>query len=180
VEFRILGPLEASRAGETLDLGGPKQRALLALLLLGPNRVVPRDTLIAALWDDAPPDTARKALQVYVSGLRKAIGKERLVTRSPGYLLRVEAGELDLDRFEHLRSEGELDEALALWRGAPLADFARERFAQSEIARLEELRLAVLEERIERGLAEGRHRELVPELDALAGEHPLRERIRAQ
>ena len=180
MEFRILGPLEASRAGETLDLGGPKQRALLALLLLGPNRVVPRDTLIAALWDDAPPDTARKALQVYVSGLRKAIGKERLVTRSPGYLLRVEAGELDLDRFEHLRSEGELDEALALWRGAPLADFARERFAQSEIARLEELRLAVLEERIERGLAEGRHRELVPELDALAGEHPLRERIRAQ
>jgi predicted ATPase/DNA-binding SARP family transcriptional activator len=180
MDFRILGPLEVSSGEGPLDLGGRKHRALLALLLLNANRVVPVDSLVAALWDDEPPDSARKALQVYVSQVRKTIGKDRIATRPPGYLLHVERDELDLERFERLRAEGELDEALALWRGPPLSDFADDRFAQGERARLDELRLATLEERIERDLAAGRHRDLIGELDALSAEHPLRERLRAQ
>jgi predicted ATPase/DNA-binding SARP family transcriptional activator len=180
MEFRILGPLEVSSDATTLDLGGPKQRALLALLVLEANRVVPRDRLIAALWEEEPPETARKALQVYVSKLRKLLDSDRVVTKPPGYLLRVDPGELDLDRFELLRKEGRLDEALALWRGSPLSEFAYERFAQPEITRLEELRVSSLEERIERDLAEGRHLELVGELDVLVNEYPLRERLRSQ
>jgi predicted ATPase/DNA-binding SARP family transcriptional activator len=180
MEFRILGPLEVSSGDESLDLGGPKQRALLALLLLSPNRVVPVDSLVAGLWDDEPPDSARKALQIYVSQLRKTLGRERIATQSPGYRLRVEDGELDLDRFERLRAEGALDEALALWRGPPLADFVEDRFSQGERARLEELRLATVEERIDRDLAAGRHAELIGELDALTAEHPLREGLRAR
>ena len=180
MDFRILGPLEVSADERALDLGGPKQRALLALLILEANRVVSRDRLIESLWDKQPPESARKALQVYVSQLRKVLGQERLVTRAPGYLLQVDPDELDLDRFQRLREEGKLDEALSLWRGPPLSDFARDRFAQGEIARLEELRLAALEERVERDLSEGRHHELVGELDALAKDHPRRERLRAQ
>src|SRR3989440_2723152 len=180
MEFRILGPLEVISDGRALGLGGHKQRTLLALLLLQANRVVSSDRLIDALWEEEPPGTAQKALQVHVSQLRKALGRERLETKAPGYLLRVERDELDLARFERLRDEGKLDEALALWRGPPLADFAYQRFAEAEIARLEELRLACVEERVERDLARGRHAELVGELDALAREHPLRERLRAQ
>ena len=180
MDFRILGPLEVSSEEGPLDLGGRKQRAVIALLLLNPNRVVPVDSLVAALWDDEPPDSARKALQVYVSQVRKTLGKERIATQPPGYLLHVAEGELDLERFEHLRAEGALDEALALWRGPPLSDFAEDRFAQGERARLEELRLATVEERIERDLAAGRHHEVIGELDALSNEHPLRERLRAQ
>src|SRR5919109_4501365 len=120
MDFRILGPLEVWADGERLELGGQKQRALLAMLLLDANRVVSRDRLIEALWEDEPPETALKALQVYVSQLRKLLGKERLVTRTPGYLLRVEPDELDLTRFEHLAEIGRPDEALALWRGPPL------------------------------------------------------------
>jgi DNA-binding SARP family transcriptional activator len=180
MDFRILGPLEALSDGRALDVGGHKQRALLALLLLEANQVVSRDRLIDALWEEDPPETAHKALQVYVSQLRKLLGKERLQRQTPGYRLRVEPDELDLTQFHRLRAEGRLDEALALWRGSPLADLANERFAQPEIARLEELRLACLEERGERELARGRHAELVGELEALVRQHPLRERLRGQ
>jgi DNA-binding SARP family transcriptional activator len=180
MEFRILGPLEVrAESGRTLDLAG-KQRTLLALLLLNANEAVSTDRLIDDLWDGKPPETAGKALQVYVSQLRKLLGKDRLQTRSPGYLLRVDRDELDADRFQRLHQEGKLQEALALWRGSPLSDFADQRFAQTEIARLEELRLTVLEERIDHDLAAGRHADLVGELEALVAENPLRERLRAQ
>src|SRR4051794_4224262 len=180
MEFRILGPLEVLSDGRPLDLGGQKPRALLALLLLEANRVVPRDALIDALWDESPPETARKALQVHVSQLRKALGRERLQTAEPGYRLCVEPGELDLDRFRGLEDEGRLDDALALWRGAPLADLGEQRFARAAAARLAELRLACLEERADRALAAGRHAELAGELEALVTANPLRERLRAQ
>jgi eukaryotic-like serine/threonine-protein kinase len=178
MEFRILGPLEVLSDGRALDLGGQKQRALLALLLLEANRPVSRDRLIDALWEEEPTATARKAIQVYVSQLRKLLGKERLLTRAPGYLLHTEADELDLARFQRLQAEGKLHDALALWRSPALAEFAQQRFAQTEIARLEELRLACLEERLDADLAEGRQAELVGELEALVRDYPLRERLR--
>jgi predicted ATPase/DNA-binding SARP family transcriptional activator len=180
MEFRILGPLEVLSDGRVLDPGGHKPRALLALLLLEANRVVSSDRLIEALWEAEPPETARKALQVYVAHLRKLLGRERLQTRAPGYLLRVEADELDLARFQRLREAGRPKDAISLWRGPPLAEFAYERFARAEISRLEELRVVCLEERIEQDLALGRHTELVGELEALVHEHPLRERLRMQ
>ena len=181
MEFRILGPLEIRSSGQLLGVGAHKQRVLLAALLLEANRVVSSDRLIEALWEEQPPPTAVKALQLYVSHLRQLLGKERLVTKAPGYLLRVGADdELDLERFERLREQGRLRDALALWRGAPLADLAYDRFAQDEIARLEELRLVCLEERVEQDLAAGRDAELVGELEALVKEHPFRERLRAQ
>jgi DNA-binding SARP family transcriptional activator len=180
MEFRILGPLEVLEDGCALDLGGWKQRALLAVLLVEANRVVSTDCLIDALWEEEPTETAQKALQVYISQLRKLLGRERLQTKAPGYLLRVEEEELDLERFQHLRGQGRNAEALALWRGPPLAEFARQRFAQSEIARVEELRLACLEDRIEADLASGRHAELVGELDALVRKHPLRQHLGIQ
>src|SRR3954462_461980 len=119
MEFRILGPLEVLANGRALDLGGPKQRALLALLLLEANRVVPRDRLIDALWDESPPEPARTPSQVNASQLRKALGRERLETADPGYRLRVDGDELDLARFRSLEAEGRLDEGRARWRGAP-------------------------------------------------------------
>jgi DNA-binding SARP family transcriptional activator/class 3 adenylate cyclase len=180
MEFRILGPLEVLSDGRALELGGRKQRALLAVLLLQANRVVSSDRLIDSLWEEEPPEAGRKALQVYVFQLRKLIGRERIETRTPGYLLRVQEGELDLERFACLVEAGERKEALALWRGPPLSDFAYEPFAQSEIARLEELRLACLQERIESDLASGRDAALIGELETLVKEHPLRERLRAQ
>ena len=183
MEFRILGPLDAIEEGRALELGGAKQRALLAVLLLNANRVVSSDLLVESLWESQQPEKAQKALHVLVSQLRKTVGGERIVTRPPGYLLCVEEGELDLDRFQRLVAEGgveQLTAALALWRGPPLAEFAYERFAQPEIARLEELRLATLEQRIEADLELGRHAELVGELESLVQEHPLRERLRAQ
>ncbi|MGI8480347.1 MAG: BTAD domain-containing putative transcriptional regulator, partial [Gaiellaceae bacterium] len=180
MEFRILGPLEVLENGRQVDLGGAKQRALLAVLLLHANEVVSTDRLIDALWEEDAPETGRKALQVYVSQLRKALGKERIATRSPGYRLQVERDELDLARFQRLLEEGKPREALSLWRGPPLADFAFERFAHSEIARLEDLRLAGLEDRIEADLGIGRHAALVGELEAIVRQHPLRERLRAQ
>jgi DNA-binding SARP family transcriptional activator len=180
MEFRILGPLEVLSDRHAVDLGGAKQRALLAALLLDANNVVSRDRLVGALWEDDPPETAPKALQVYVSGLRKVLGKERLQTKAHGYVVEVKPGELDLDRFRELRESGRLADALALWRGPPLADFAGSRFARTEIARLEDLRLACLEARIDRDLSEGRDAELTGELEALVAEHPLRERLRGQ
>ena len=180
MEFRILGPLEVVSNGEVIDLGGQKQRTLLAVLLLHANEVVSSDRLIEALWQDEPADTAKKAVQVYVSQLRKLLGRERLQTKAPGYLLRVDEGELDLARFRTLRAEERPHEALSIWRGPPLGDFTYQRFAQAEIARLEEQRLACLEERIERDLAAGLHADLAGELEELVADSPLRERLRGQ
>lgn len=180
MEFRILGPLEVLEDGHPLPIGGHKQRALLVCLLLEANRVVSRDRLLEVLWEGEPPETGGKALQVYVSQLRKLLGRERVETQAPGYRLRLEEGELDLERFQRLRAQGKFAQALALWRGPPLAELAYRRFAQAEIARLEELRLTCLEERIDQDLAQGRHGELVGELEALVREHPLRERLRSR
>ena len=192
-EFRVLGPVEASVDGKPIALPAAKPRALLAALLLDRNRVVPVSRLIDDLWGEVPPETAMKALQGYVSQLRKAIGPERLLTRPPGYELRVEDGELDLDRFERLAREGRellasgdskaaakrLGEALDLWRGPPLVEFS-EPFARDAGARLQDERLAALEERIDADLALGHHARLVPELERLVAQEPLRERPRAQ
>ena len=180
VRIGILGPLEiANDDGSPVELTAGQQRALLAVLVLNRNEVVSVDRLIDALWGEQPPGTAVKALQGYVSQLRKAIGEERLVTRAPGYMLRVEADELDAARFEQLAPEDPAA-ALTLWRGPALAEFAYAEFARAEIERLEELRLACLEARIDRDLESGKHRELVGELHRLADEHPLREHFRAQ
>jgi DNA-binding SARP family transcriptional activator len=192
VQFRILGPLEVTDADATVPLGGPRQRALLASLLLRPNEVVPRDRLIDDVWGDDPPGSARKIVQLYVSALRKAFDPERriLLTQAPGYRLAVEPEQLDAVRFERLVAEARrrapaeraalLREALSLWRGPALADLVGEPFAQAEIARLEELRLAALEDRIAAELECGRVSELVPELEALVTANPLRERLRAR
>jgi DNA-binding SARP family transcriptional activator len=190
MEYRILGPIEVVDEDRRVALGGPKQRALLALLLLHANEVVSTDELIDRLWGERPPATASKVVQVQIWRLRKALGGDVLATRAPGYVLSVDGDELDLTRFERLVAEArgaepataaaKLREALSLWRGAPLADLAYEDFAAAEVARLEELRLVALEERIEADLALGRHAELVPELEALAAEHPLQERLRGQ
>ena len=201
MEFRVLGPLEVDRGGEPLALGPAKQRALLAVLLVHANEVVSSDRLIEELWPE-PPETAANALQVYVHKLRKALdpGRPRgapnqlLITRAPGYMLRVEPDELDADRFERLLDGGRaaakvpdpataaasLRQALDLWRGPALADFVYDPFAQAEIARLEELRLDAIEDRIEADLALGRSADLVSELEVLVIDNPLRERLRGQ
>src|SRR5262245_23413891 len=189
MEYRVLGSLEVLRGDGPLPLGGPKQRALLALLLVNANRVVARDRLIDELWGESPPDTAVKTTQVYVSRLRKLLPDGALATRSPGYLLAVEPAELDSSRFEQLVTDARgavpvqasrlLREALDLWRGPALVEF-EEPFAQAEGGRLDDLRLAALEERIAADLALDRHPELVGELEALIGEQPHRERLRAQ
>ncbi len=192
MEFRILGPLEVWDEGCEVSLGGRKPRALLALLLLHCNEVVSADRLIDELWGEDSPDRATAALRVNVSRLRKGLAQDVLTTRSPGYVIRVEPDDLDLQRFERLVDEGRsllarglapdaserLREALSLWRGPALADFAYEDFAQAAIARLEEIRLAAVELRIDADLALGRHDELVGELEALVAEQPLRERLR--
>ena len=196
LEFRVLGPLEAHAEEGSLRLGGAKQRALLAILLLHANEVVSSDRLIEELWDGEAPDSAAKALQVHVSQLRKILDRKRgvLVTQSPGYMLKVELEGLDLARFERLTAEGRrlldvgdpagaataLSEALALWRGPALADLAYASFAQSEIARMEELRLAAFEDWIEAELECGRHTAVVGELERFVAEQPLRERPRGQ
>jgi len=194
MEFRILGPLEVWDDDGEVSLGGHKPRALLALLLLQSNQVVPADRLIDELWGEDSPEGAAAALRVNVSRLRKTLPKGVLTTRSPGYLVRVDGDELDLGRFERLVEEGRsllargLAEdaaerfryALSLWRGPALADFAYENFAQATIARLEEIRLGAVELRIDADLALGRHDELAGELEALIAEHPLRERLRGQ
>jgi DNA-binding SARP family transcriptional activator len=173
-----------------VELGGQRQRSLLALLLLNANRVVSTDALIDALWGEQPPKTAATSLQNGVSQLRKLLGAGALGTRPPGYVLHAAPAQLDLAAFEHLleRSRGEapasraktLREALALWRGKPLADLAYEAFAQQEIRRLEERRLVALEERVEADLATGRHAEVIPELEGLVEQYPLRERLAGQ
>jgi DNA-binding SARP family transcriptional activator/tetratricopeptide (TPR) repeat protein len=190
MEFRVLGPLEVAEQDRLLALGALKQRSLLAVLLLHANDVVSVERLVDEVWGESPPATVAKSVQVYVSRLRKQLGDGRLVTRAPGYLLRVDPSELDLARFELLVTEaGDADpaaaarrlrEALALWRGPALADLAYEPFAQPHIRRLEELRLLAVEQRIEADLAIGRHAELAGELEALVAADPLRERLRGQ
>jgi YVTN family beta-propeller protein len=189
MEFGVLGPLEALDGGQPLSLGSGRQRALLALLLVHANEALPVDRIIDDLWE-RPPPTAAKIVQGYVSRLRKSLGDDRIVTHPAGYLLRVEPGELDVDRVETLRAQARqadpavaaslLREALALWRGEPLADVAYSAFAQPEIGRLEELRLALLEDRIDADLALGSHADLLPELESLVARYPLQERLRAQ
>jgi DNA-binding SARP family transcriptional activator len=194
VQFRILGPLEVSERDGPRPLGGAKQRAVLAILLLHRGEVLSGERLIEELWGEHAPATAAKVLQAYISRLRKAIGGDVLLTRGRGYVLSAAAGEVDLDEFERLAADGHaalaaddaasaaarLREALGLWRGPPLSDFTYEAFAQGEIARLEQARTAALEERIDADLALGRHDLLVPELEQLAREYPLRERLCAQ
>src|SRR5947209_14274085 len=193
MDFRILGPLEADDGAAALALGPPRQRALLARLLLEAGRTVPLDRLLDDLWGDDPPETAVKMVQIYVSHLRKVLPDGMLRTHGRGYVLALDAATLDLDRFAQLREAGRaalargepvgagarLRDALALWRGPALAEFA-EPFAGPESARLDELRLACFEERIEADLAAGAHPDLVPELEAHIARHPLRERPRRQ
>jgi len=194
MDYRILGPLEVRAGGRQVPLRGARQRQLLAVLLLHANEIVSSDRLIDELWQGDPPPTAGKIVQNSVSQLRKLLEPDLLVTRSPGYLLRVEPEELDADRFERMVEEArgdlaggtaseaavQLRDAVGLWRGPALADFSDAPFARAESARLEELRLAATEDRIEADLATGRHAELVAELEALVAQHPLRERLRAQ
>ena len=196
MDFHILGPLEALDGGQPVALGGSKLRAVLALLLLHPNETLSSDRLIDELWGDEPPATAAKTLQVHVSRLRKALAgaADIVVTSHAGYQLQIDPEQLDANRFERLLAEGRaeltaqrperalaaLDEALALWRGPPLADLAYEHFAQAEIGRLEDLRVAASEQLIEAKLTLGRHAEVVGQLEALIAEHPYRERLRAQ
>jgi YVTN family beta-propeller protein len=194
VEFRILGAFEVAQDGQPLALGGAQQRSVLALLVLHRGEVLSTDRLVDELWGERAPATAHKTVQVYVWNLRRALGDGVIVTRGRGYVLIVQAPQVDVGRFEALVGEGRralgegdpgrasvlLGAALALWRGEPLADFAYEPFAQGEIARLEEARLAALEDRIEADLALGRHAALVAELEGLVAANPLRERLRGQ
>jgi predicted ATPase/DNA-binding SARP family transcriptional activator len=192
VEFGILGPLEVRAAGRAVPLGGSKPRALLALLLLHPNEPVSADALAVALWGEEAPARSTKTVHVHVSRLRKALGDPDALTTTPaGYRLHVRPHELDAERFRRLVDDGRgalaadepehagalLREALALWRGPPLADLAFAPFAQGAIAALQEERLVALETRLEAELRAGRHAELVPELQRLVAEHPLRERL---
>jgi DNA-binding SARP family transcriptional activator/DNA-binding beta-propeller fold protein YncE len=194
LRFKILGPLEVHEDGRVVPVRAGKLAALLTVLLLRRNEVVPADRLIEELWSGDAPATAPKTLQLYVSQLRKLLPAETLATRAAGYVLNVGPDEVDADEFEELLARGRealeageperaavtLRRALALWRGAPLADFTYDEFARGEIERLEELRLEALEERIDADLARGRHANVVGELEALVREHPLRERLCAQ
>jgi DNA-binding SARP family transcriptional activator/pimeloyl-ACP methyl ester carboxylesterase len=194
MDFQILGPLVVRDGDREVPLGGGKQRAFLALLLVNANQTVSIDRIVDDLWVGSPPETAPKMVQIYVSKLRKLLAPGKLLTRPPGYSLHLEPDELDLHRFEGLvaKASAALDaggaqeaadrlrEALALWRGPALAEFDSEPFAQPEGARLEELRVAALETRLEAELALGRHGFVVSELEALTARHPLREQLRAQ
>jgi YVTN family beta-propeller protein len=185
MEIRLLGLVEAFHDGHAISLGGAKPRALLAILALHANAPVSADRLIEGLWGDRPPATAPKLVQVLVSQLRKQLPADaEIVTRGRGYELRVDPDDVDALRFERLLTSGEdgshLAEALALWRGPPLDDLANEPFAAPEIRRLEDLWLRAREAAIDSGLAEGRHAEVLGELDELVGAHPLRERLHGQ
>jgi DNA-binding SARP family transcriptional activator len=203
VQFKVLGPLEVIDGGERLVLGGPKQRAVLAVLLLDANRVVPAAQIVERVWGEDAPERAANTLQVYISNLRKLLDPERraaesrLRTQPPGYELRVADDELDLLQFEHdvaaaraLTAAGRPAEAaerfrqaLALWRGEPLSDLAGEAFATSLTSltvRVAEQRVAALEDRIDADLAAGRHSDVISDLDDAIRDHPYRERLRAQ
>lgn len=194
LEFRILGPFEVVEKHRRIGLGGPRQRAVLAILLVHRGEPMSTDRLVHELWGEEAPASAVKTLQGYISHLRKAVGREVLVSRAGGYVLAVAAERVDAERFGALVSDARraratgdvagarrwLDEALALWRGEPLADFAFEPFARTEIVRLEEMRLGALEDRIDADLALGRHRAVASELEGLVARHPNRERLLGQ
>jgi predicted ATPase/DNA-binding SARP family transcriptional activator len=190
IEFRLLGPMEALKDGESVPLGGAKQRALLARLLLTPNEPVQVETLVEDLWGASAPASAAHSVQVYVSSLRKVIGKDLLLRTGGGYAVAVDAAQVDAARFEALVDQARragpgrraplLREALALWRGPALADFRYESFAQPAIAQLEEARFTALEDALEDELAAGGGALHLAELQALVAEHPLRERLRRQ
>ena len=201
MDFRILGPLEVLHEGRKVALVGSKQRALLTLLLLHANETLSTDRLVDELWGERPPANAAKTVQMQVSRLRKALAAGSgnssvgpVVTRERGYELTLDPDRLDSQCFERLVAEGRselvggnperavavLEEALSLWRGAPLAEVAYEPFAQRERSRLEDLRVAAWEQLIEAKLGLGRHAEVVTQLEALIGDHPYRERLRAQ
>ena len=195
IDYRLLGPIEVGLNGHVLDIGGQKQRALLAVLLLSANEPVSRDALVDRLWGEHPPAGAQHTLEVYVSRLRKALepaaGGQVVLTRPGAYVLQTAVERIDVRRFERLAEEGHralaanspgraasrLSAALQLWRGSALGDLSSEPFAQVEIARLEELRLGAVEDRIESDLALGRHTAVVGELETLVAVHPLRERL---
>jgi DNA-binding SARP family transcriptional activator len=201
VEFRLLGPFDVLIDGRTAQLGGSKQRTLLAILAIHANEVVSTDRLIEALWPEGAPESAANTLQGYVSRLRKTLDPGRsngaeatIAFRSGGYVLMARAEQIDSSRFERLVQEADaraatgdgsaaarlLREALSLWRGTALSDFTYEDFARPEVARLAELRLKAIEDRIDADFACGHQDALVPELEGLVAEHPLRERLRAQ
>ena len=196
MDFHLLGPLEVRDGDRPLRIGEGRQRSVLALLLLHHDEPVAVDRLIDELWGAQPPATAGKVLQNNVAQLRRALGDgdgEMLRTLGRAYVLELDGGRLDVERFDDLAARGSaaldddperaralLGEALSLWRGPALADFAYEEFAQAQIAGLEERRLAALEDRIDADLALGRHDRLVGELEALVAEHPGRERLRGQ
>ncbi len=194
IEFHILGPVEVVGDEGPLTLGAPKQRALLAFLLLNANTVVSRDRLVDALWGAEPPQSAVSSLQVYVHGLRRVLGAERIERHGTGYLLQLDPAELDLSRFERLVEQAaralesgraadaaeDLRRAFTLWNGEPLADLAGEPTHEAAAPQLDERRLRATELLHEADLALGRHDDLVPELERLIGAQPYRERFRAQ
>src|SRR4051812_41058361 len=185
MELLVLGPFEAHVDGRQIPLGAAKQRAVLAMLALHAHATVSADELMEGLWGEHPPASAPKMVQQYISQLRKLLDEGdseamAIVTRGRGYELRVPADALDATRFVRLVERGAARQALALWRGGALDDIADEPFAAAEIGRLEELRLNALEQAIDDDLAEGRHGELVGELEALVAEHPLSERLHGQ
>ena len=189
--MRLLGPVEALADGQALPLGGPRQRALLALLALQPGRSMPAAAVAEELWHGRPPVGAENTLRTYVSRLRQALGRDAVVSQSGGYSLILDAERLDVCRFERLVREGRdalargaaglaaerISAALELWRGRALADVSEGGTLASEALRLDELRVAALEDRIDADLALARHAELVPELRALVQQQPLRERL---
>ena len=193
-QFRILGAVEVLVDGAPAALGAPKQRALLAMLLVNRRRVMSADALVDGLWGESPPASAVQSLQVYVHGLRRAVGAERIETAGSGYRAAVSEHELDLDRFERGLERGraareaghvedaadELRQALSLWRGSALADLPEESRRAAEADRLDELRLTALELRYDAELASGRHDAVVAELEALSAEHPYHERFLEQ
>jgi YVTN family beta-propeller protein len=194
MQFRILGPLDVRDGEKGVELGGGRQRGLLALLLIHANEAVSSHLIAEELWGDAAPASVAKVIQNHVSSLRRALGDARIQTSRAGYTLLVQADELDADQFERLLGEGKVAlgdsdpevaagvfrDALALWRGRALSDFVNESFSAAEATRLDERRLEAVEERIDADLELGRHSDLVAELEQLVGEHPLRERLRGQ
>jgi DNA-binding SARP family transcriptional activator/class 3 adenylate cyclase/tetratricopeptide (TPR) repeat protein len=202
IEFLMLGPLEARRAGQPLKLGSIKHRMLLAKLLLHANQVLSTDELIDTVWGERPPPTVRQSLQNHVAALRRLIeqagtpaGRPRtLLTRDPGYLLQVDPDQIDLHRFRRMVDEGRaaleggepwtaarlLHEAVALWRGPVLADVVVAGASWPELAGIDELEISAIEARIEADLVAGRHAELIGELEALIRLHPLREHLHGQ
>ncbi len=190
MQFLILGPLEVTDDGRKLALGGPKQRAVLAHLILRANHVVPADLLIDGLWGEEPPESARNTLQTYVYRLRKVLGEDRIEGRDGGYVLAAADGEIDAERFQVLVKKGKaqagsdpgaaaatLSDALSLWRADALADVTEEPSLRGEAARLEELRLSATEHRVSAEIAMGGHSTVVPELESLTARYPLRERM---